>query len=589
MLLILLLLVLLTATCFGWGKAAGWLLRGAFSSSYSAVALIWLGWAFALLLLQVLHLFTPLSAYAILPVFFTGIVLCGFEFLPAARRFSQKESRPKPEKVVRLVCGGVLILAALWISARSLLPPTNYDSGLYHLTCIRWVNAYPIVPGLGNLHNRFAFNQSFFVYAAALNGYPFWGQGRSLANSFLALLTLATVLYALFPVLQKPSLLKENHPFRYAAALFVLPLLIYQIITTDGIASPTPDFASILLEITLFVVLAEGIAAWKRGERQLEHSAMLLAVLAASAITVKLSNFVFAAIVLMFCAGWAWQTRKQNRFALRRLGLVVGVILLVWGYRGFLLSGAPLYPSTLGYVATDWAMPRSEVIEESYWVYCWAKMPNTHWRHVLGNWNWLRPWFQRISHEATIVIPFGLSLVCSVLAVITLAWKKRRTKQPFRFLDAGLMLPALLAVLGWFFTAPDPRYAHVLFWLLLLSSALWLLSVVQMQSTPQAYARILGVVFLLVNFYFLQSLGRHLSMLKTVSTSGWHPAPSVPLRTERTASGLTVYTPILSDQCWDSPLPCTPYYSPNLRLRTPDNMASGFAPRLNQSETIRLK
>jgi len=43
---------------------------------------------------------------------------------------------------------------------------------------------YPYRSGLGNLHGRLAFNQSFFVYVAALNFYPFFGYGRSIANSF---------------------------------------------------------------------------------------------------------------------------------------------------------------------------------------------------------------------------------------------------------------------------------------------------------------------------------------------------------------------------------------------------------------------
>jgi hypothetical protein len=43
-----------------------------------------------------------------------------------------------------------------------------------------------------------------------------------------------------------------------------------------------------------------------------------------------------------------------------------------------------------------------------------------------------------------------------------------------------------------------------------------------------------------------------------------------------THDGLTVLVPASGDQSWDSDLPATPYFSPRLHLRVPDDLSRGF-------------
>ncbi|MGH9418878.1 MAG: hypothetical protein ACRD3J_02800, partial [Thermoanaerobaculia bacterium] len=64
--------------------------------------------------------------------------------------------------------------------------------------------------------------------------------------------------------------------------------------------------------------------------------------------------------------------------------------------------------------------------------------------------------------------------------------------------------------------------------------------------------------------------------LQAISTTGWSAVPSSPVITRETASGLTVYVPVSGEQCWNAPLPCTPYFSANLALRVKGDMSSGF-------------
>ncbi|MGC8605238.1 MAG: hypothetical protein ACP5VS_16345 [Desulfomonilaceae bacterium] len=52
-------------------------------------------------------------------------------------------------------------------------------------------------------------------------------------------------------------------------------------------------------------------------------------------------------------------------------------------------------------------------------------------------------------------------------------------------------------------------------------------------------------------------------------------------------SGLIVYTPAQGDQCWDSPVPSTPYFNPNLRLRVAGKIESGFT--VNEKPDVAAK
>ena len=61
------------------------------------------------------------------------------------------------------ILGLITILFIALIAARKI---TEYDTGLYHAQSILWLKQFPVVPGLGNLHGRLAFNPMFFPISA---------------------------------------------------------------------------------------------------------------------------------------------------------------------------------------------------------------------------------------------------------------------------------------------------------------------------------------------------------------------------------------------------------------------------------------
>ncbi|MCZ7582724.1 MAG: hypothetical protein M5R36_04970 [Deltaproteobacteria bacterium] len=126
----------------------------------------WWGLFAVTVFLQLWHLAAPISLVTLLVVAGGGIA-----GLVVNRR-----------AVVQSVRENAWLLAAvsslgLWIANRALAAPRLPDFGLYHVPMMRWTQAYAIVPGLGNLHGRLAFNNSSLLYAALVDKAPGNGSG----------------------------------------------------------------------------------------------------------------------------------------------------------------------------------------------------------------------------------------------------------------------------------------------------------------------------------------------------------------------------------------------------------------------------
>ena len=564
---------------FGWGRAFSHVAKqprsGEEGVPYSF--LIWMGWACTLFVFQCIHLFFPLNFFSASPIFVFGIALSVVFLIRQHKR--KTETSPAASatlKHARTIIVLVMLLLSAWIASRSMLSAKFYDSGLYYFNIVRWTNSFPIVPGLGNLHGRLAFNQSFFTYVAALNLHPLFGHGRSIANSFLLLLAFLTLLEVMLPVLRRPSLAVQLHPLAWAPALFCFPVLAYWALSSPGLSSPSPDLTSSLLQVVIFVIFGRSASDFAKHRTISLCYAMILIVLAVTTITVKLSNVAFCGVVIVLTLIGALKNSEKRVGDAVRLCLPAVLIILVMCLRGVILSGAPLYPSTIGYVHTDWSVPIDKVIDEKNWVYSWARQPWTHWKKVLGNWNWLAPWFRRLATEITgIVYPLGVFLAISVFTFLAPLFSKSRSTR--RHLPHSIvLLPILSGLVFWFATAPDPRFANALFMLLPVSAILILMMQIQNHVKSKAFAVIICVLFLAGNLNLARWAYLNRRALAEISLDGWQPDKQVALDLKVTKSGLSIYTPVTGDQCWDSPVPCTPYFNENLRLIDPADMSSGF-------------
>ena len=180
------------AAISGWGLAFGKAL-GRSAARHLAVADFWLGYLFTLAAVEFLNLWLPIDWRTSLIFYMIGLALF-LTFKPAHRSHFlakiQKISIPSLSLVVlALACLAFFLLTCM----SSMAMPINEDSWLYHFQSIRWINEYPVIPGLGNLHGRLAFNQSHFGLLALFNFFPFWNKGYAAGGLLLLVATACTV------------------------------------------------------------------------------------------------------------------------------------------------------------------------------------------------------------------------------------------------------------------------------------------------------------------------------------------------------------------------------------------------------------
>ncbi|MCW5200371.1 hypothetical protein VU07_00935 [Desulfobulbus sp. F4] len=506
----------------GYGSAAYLVIHDRYKEEKNdhVSSLVWTGFCCFIFILSVIHLFFPLDLYIVVPVLAFGIILSTIFFINNFHYCLQVVSAVPIWLLVVFFL--VLSLISTWLALRAMLPPTNYDSGLYHFNSIRWINSFPIIYGIGNLHGRLSFNQSFFIYASAVNFYPFFNHGRSIANSFLVLLSLATMLEFIICDNGKNKFKSLN----LILSLFLIPVIAYLSLKSNGMQSPSPDLASSIIQIILYIYFVEFVNT----EKNMTRNIYLLSFLTATAVTIKLSNLFFCISIGLVSILISFLRKSVSRKGYLLSAIIILTILSVWCIRGFIMSGAPLYPSMIGYIDTEWSVPVDMINEVEKWVYSWARQPGMHWSVVLGNWSWLTPWLHviMIKRFTEVVFPVAVFLLITLINIILLLRSGKRFELD-NFIKSIIIIPPAIGLFFWFFTAPDPRFAHGLFFLLPISSALFMLCLTRELLSRQLFIAITAVLLLLCNFNYIKYIANNISVVSQISIIGWQDIKKVKL------------------------------------------------------------
>ncbi len=532
---------------------------------------IWLGLVVILSGSEFIHLFLPLDWKVSVSIVLVGS-LAGITSSPSVYKSSIRTiwlGLKRYPFVTALVCA--MIVASCLSALRG---PNNFDSGLYHFGSIRWLNEYPIIPGLGNLHMRFAFNQSYFNFLALANIYPLWNQGYVAGGFFLLLLTAATLI-------ETACLEKKSWKWVCGAVLFV-----YLASLTTSISNPTPDTAIVLFQIAIFLFLIRALSSigyckipsplgpppprllsHERGDKLLKDLILVLC-LSGTIVTIKLSSIAFAAgsgaIALFYFCRYA---EIKKKFLLKLL-VFLTVFQLLHTLRGVLLSGAPFFPSPFAAIwSFDWAVFHGVANYESKLIYSWARAPGElHPDRVLDNWAWLEPWFNRLPtyFKTSVCLATGLAF-WAIMCIQNEARKNLVHLRP----PTTVFFPIFLSFVFWFLTAPDPRFLGSVLILFVVTTG-WMVSQVLSLSSKKYWflnqsinKRILTVVGVCgVGLCSLKVMGVH-----SLSLEGWPQIPPANVQRMNTLSGLEVSVASEPQQCWNEKLPCAPHLNENLQLK----------------------
>ncbi len=531
----------------GWGNITFKLLGVDIPSRLSTYT-IWLGFCAVIGVIEFTHLLVAIDFKVALVIAVIGLVGCCFN----ATSFTTTLLALVRQIPLRAI---VISLVAICWAIRTMEAPTMYDSGLYHFGSIRWLNEEPLVPGLGNLHWRLALNQSYFGFLALLNIAPYWGKGYAAGGLFLLCLTAVTTL-------------ELSATFSRLTRLVVGGILLsYLCLLSGSIANPLPDTGVALLEVAMFLVLYSELSQPMAVDPARQQRLILLAFMCLTIVTIKLSSIGFAAATMLIVIGAIFFKNKphsaQNKVVFK-VALILGFFSLLHLGRGYLLSGAPLFPSSLGGVwSLPWSVEFGVAQNESQLIYAWAKQPGIASPSELKDgYAWFEPWFAALPRSVLFLFAMssGLCLLAATL-FFKFGQQASHTRQSY------LLFPIFSALLFWFFTAPDVRFLGAI---LILYFAAATSLVLGHLSGPSSYANWLARsstfrVFTICVGVALLGCFLRWSVLGVKALNGWQAIQPSAVTTQVNRSGLKASVPLSDNQCWNAALPCAVLLHDSLR------------------------
>ena len=508
---------------------------------------------------QLLSLVMPLGLVAILIVAAGGIAIAWF---------LNRAGNLNIISISRLPALGwaLLVLIGLAVLENSTHVPANPDTGIYHAQVIHWLEAYPAVPGLGNLHTRLAYNSSWLTLNA-LFSLSFLGL-RSFHLVSAALTLTAGIDFA-------RGAIDWYQGQRTAANILrtiFLPLIFF--VLGSLLSSPGTDLPVILI---LWIVLPAWLDALPEVKGSNSLREIILFTIVVTLITVKLS----AAPVLLLAAWIGLRNLKNSGSALKLAG-IAGVILLPWIVRNIILSGYLIYPLPgVDWFNFDWKIPQEIARSEVLTIQAWARDPGADVEKVLAKplFSWLQLWFiEKTANQKWILLGAAVSPVIFALGLAVGYQAKKLGQEQFANLVSGF-LTVLLGAVYWLFTAPDIRFGYG-FLLALIGMAVlpWIAWMdIHAGASAKIFRSILMVGLIAYQLFFLvRSLDTKTINQRLVLPLDYPQLPSEPCPLGE--AQVWCAAPEAWTQCWYEPFPCIPTPNDWAEMRG-ENWDDGFRPK----------
>jgi hypothetical protein len=597
----------------------GWL-YGSFANHLLAISfglddetppftLTWLaGMAAITTLASILSLFMKLALGAQIIVSTGGLSILIWLWRSQHLRFTLPAWPP-----LGIVLAVLILLTVIEISTHT---PGNPDTGIYHAQAIRWIESFPVVPGLGNLHSRLAYNSSWLTLNALFSFAFLGGQSYHPLPGLFVLVTCYQFLHGgqrllspnrfhceegISPTLQSPiqcwklQLSLQSGSFAltltsdYLRLLFI-PLAFF--LLAGEISSPGTDLPVVMLS---WLIFSEWLALIEEKGETSPMLPILLMLLTFWAVTIKLFTLplLLAALFIWYQCTHAKKSPSFSSFlqphrkeggcsagrGLKPLTLAI-ILLLPWGIRNLILSGYMVYPGlTLDPFHFDWRIPVEAVHRESVVIMAWARFSAGDVQDVLAMSlpEWVNAWYhhqtfnRQLLFQLIIAAPFGYTLLLGLFALV----KRSLFQKTWQTLKS-YSLPLLAAYAGiafWFFKAPFFRFGYAF---LIPALLLWLLPIIHLIGTERLKILRLPLAFILLLIAFQGSVLLRSFEPETLATRLIQPADYVNLPTAPCDLYDTrVWCAEQFDVCGYESFPCVPGADPLVAARGPD-LSDGF-------------
>lgn len=464
---------------------------------------------------------------------------------------------------------GVLIiflaLPALMLSA---MPSESWDDGLYYIQNIKWIEEYPAVPGLGNLHGRFAFNSSWHTLQALFGMRWFYGSPLHDQNGLLY------ILFCIYAVDALRIWRAAGRALRMSDALkMLLPATHFSL--TIFLTAPTADLPVFYLVWMSFVLFIEKHEARSLAKADVQFFLILSMVL--FAMTVKLSSFFLAALPLYLVLRQLGTGQWRRLFPLAAFTLI---FLAPWLARNVILSGFLVYPfQQLDVFNFDWEIPQVDMEHMNCLITNWAKNRELPCNIVAEQSfsEWVPIWFSNVPAIFKLMVGhvlIGIPLYLGLLGFGLLKKDREYLKE-----QKGLIVVVSVLYLGflfWFTSSPNLRFGlGVNLFFLFFTVALGIRLVLKWVPTKFWGMAMIGLMIVphLKLYHNITALD---SPIAVVQKYGFNPAMDVSHSVAPWEEvDYLLYKPTAGQRCWDAPLPCTCYTRTELEMRT-GKLEDGF-------------
>lgn len=504
---------------------------------------------------QVFSLFYKVGAVTCGVLFAIGIICV---IIYAAIIIRGEAYRHKKLRFLNLIMGRewtvliiiISILATLFMTTAT---PQHYDTYLYHAQAIRWLEEYGVVPGLGNLHFRFAYNSAFMPLQALFS--LKWAAGQSLhtLNGFVCSMAIA---YAI----GTNNLL--NRKKLEMSDLLKIVMLIYIYQYKRYISSPNSDTLAMLLVLYICTKWSEFIE--EDVKDALPYTYLCVLCVWAAAIKLSAASCIILAIypLVLLIKNKQWKQMICN--------LCVGfVVALPWLIRNIIISGYLLYPySSLDLFDVDWKMLPSVSEYDAKEIMVWGRELRDVALYDMSISEWFPIWFKSAPKTYTIA---GLASAF-ILSIYIIYQLINRKNQDIR--RSLLFVFSIVALFVWLLSAPLFRYGMV-YLLIPVCGVIWLVMERIKDNIKLQFCAKYAVAFLVVPMWCIYiSIWETKDDLPSYKQENYGEKLTESMEIE---NDIVIWHPQEGDQGGYEMFPCVPYSRmvEKLELRG-DGLDDGF-------------
>lgn len=484
----------------------------------------------------------------------------------------------QPGRQILLLTFILAIAGACALGASYAAWANAYDTDLYHIQVVRWLNEYGTPFGIGNLHSRLANSSIWPIFAALLN--------HSILQDSIPWIMMPTFITA-FTMYFVYDFIDNKCRAASVYALCMFPVCVYSIAFWD-FPNLYHDFPSLAV---LCISGAELLQMFFSRQNITLTSAISTITCITLSFLIKplsaVSIILIPPIVLTYCHSISKLTFRTTL----KILLFPFFAAVLWCIRNIVTSGYPFFPLSVLPLGADWTMTLPDVISNATAVRAWARIPGPGSQEAfeIGVSFWFLPWIKALFSSKQAIVTMLPPLIAGCAC-----WYLVR-KQFFSFKPLCLFVWSLLSILYWFWMAPDPRFGREFFWLFFAMGAAcmaqyWPFAEASFSNNAikymdkQRYLYIVAVIFLMFACSAI-SLKPRLqgNSVALVSMGTINSRPTKLVTYESGEAPFDVYIPLDGDdRCGNAPLPCAPSIPQHIIRRDAKNLGAGFRPKLHQ-------